>query len=387
MIGPDEIRIKAARLYPQAVAAWLCGEEFFPRTIPANLKPSALYSDAVQQVNLLVSRSKQAVGYGYSLTLENRRSRLYGEQNFPIAITLDSREDLLRLIGKLAEFRRLNRAVDLVRERHADLMPWIQSHWKQLLTVESDLPALLKVVAYLKDNPRPGCFIRELPLAISTKLVESHAKLLAQWLDIVTPNFVDFAFDRQQFAPRYGFRAPDDQLWLRILDPEMLEELRCPGDELALPLSTLAALPVCNARAIVVENKINLLTLPPLRRTIALGGLGRAVTRLFALPWMDLLPITYWGDIDVEGLQILADVRHRWPLTQSFMMDEATLDRFTPFVVPGNSHSPDLPPPVALNLDEIAAFARCRDQGIRLEQERIPPSAIAIQLSAWIERG
>ncbi|MCC6508502.1 MAG: hypothetical protein IT423_05310 [Pirellulaceae bacterium] len=377
MITPDEIRTKAARLYPQVVAAWLRDEEIFPRLIPANLETSKLISEAITQQQALRAHSKAARGYGYSLRMESRRSRDYGEQDFPTAVIFDSRDDLLKLIGKLGEFQRLTKMVNEIRLRQPQLKSWTESNWKRLIGLEGELSQLLDVVEYLQDHPRPGCFIRELPLAISTKLVEEHTNILAPWLDELLPaDCVDFGFDRHHFAARYGFRSVDDQLWIRILDPTLQIALRCPGGELGLPITTLAALPVEQCEIILVENKINLLTLPPLAKTLALGGLGQGITQLFRIEWLSSLPIKYFGDIDVEGLRILAMVRDRWPQTQSLMMDRQTLDAYSHLIIPGNRHAPDLPVPVELTPDEAAAFIACRDQQLRLEQERIPQFVI-----------
>ena len=383
MITPEEIRAKARRLYPLAVAAWLRGEEIFPRAVPVNLRPSPVFSEALAEQQAILAHSKQTLGFGYSVERQTIRSRRHATQEFAVAITLDTREDLLRLIGKRREFHRLTEAVNLIREREPDLSKWVVSkaNWRRLLEVYDDLQQLLDVVVYLKAHPRPGCFIRELPLAISTKLVEQHASILSQWLDMLIPHHVDVDFSWKQFAQRYGFRSAEDHLWLRILDEQMLDELRCPGSELTVPHGTLEALPVRDARVIIVENKINLLTLPALRRTIGLGGLGNAVTQLFNVSWIKQLPVTYWGDLDVEGLRILARLRRHWPQAQSMMMDSATLADLAELVIRGNPHDENALPPDELTEEERAAFIRCRDESLRLEQERIPQWIVNERLS------
>ncbi len=264
-----------------------------------------------------------------------------------------------------------------IRTRQPRLNEWLTNHWKRLIGLENELTHLLDVVEYLLEHPRPNCFVREIPLAISTKLVEQNAGLISVWLDnLLPPHAIDFGFERSQFAGRYGFRSVDDHVWIRILDSELQGELRCPGPELALPRATVAALPVRNVDVVIVENKINLLTLPARRRTIALGGLGKGVTQLYRIEWLSSLPINYFGDIDVEGLQILAHVRNHWPQTRSWMMDEATLLEFRELIIAGNEHPPDLEPPAELTESERVAFIACRDNRWRLEQERIPQAVI-----------
>ena len=387
MITPDEIRAKADRLYPLVVNAWLRDEPFFPHTLRANLERSRDFSQARAEHQALMEQSKHTLGFGYSVVQEKIASRRHATQNFAVAITFDTAEDLLRLIRKQHEFRRVVKAANLVRQREPDLHGWVQSQWRQLLSIDAALPQLLDVVAYLKVHPRPGCFIRELPLAISTKLVEQHANVLGQWLDILTPHAVDVTFDHKHFAERYGFRAKDDQLWLRILDTDMLSELQCPGTELAMPRATLEGLPVRDAHVIIVENKINVLTLPPLRRTVAVGGLGNGVPQLFKVSWIEQLLVTYWGDIDIEGFRILARVREKWPQTKSFMMDNVTLDDFANLVIPGNAHDAQTAAPAKLNDAERATFERCRDECLRLEQERIPQAGVNERVADVVQSG
>lgn len=382
MITPEQIRAKAKALYGRVIDAWLEGRDFFPYVLPANLKPAPTYLEAKDEQHALREGSKQKLGYGYSLEVRAINTRRHSTQELAVAVSFETRDDLLKLIGKWQEFRRLTRLVELVRARQPQLEPWIRKHWSKLLAVEDSLSQLLDVVEYLKAHPRPNCFMRELPLAVSTKLAEEHSRLLGQWLDILMPEAVDVTYGFDQFALRYGFRAPDDQLLFRILDLSMLAELQCPGTEIALPLTTLAALPVREAKVIIVENKINLLTLPSMPRTVALGGFGNAVSRLFRIPWIESLPLVYWGDIDIEGLEILARVRSRWPHVESLMMDGRTLEQHRHLCIPGNEHSPELPPPDALTAEEQAAFLACRDHHLRLEQERIPPDVVKDRLTS-----
>ncbi len=376
MITPQEIRAKAVRLYPQFVTAWLQGEDIFPYRIRTSLKPSKNMSEAIAEQQLLRSMAKSATGYGYSLQFERRNSRGYGQQDFIDAILIDTQEDLLHLAGKTREFRNLSGAVKNVRSAFPELNDWLVQNWKQLIPAIGCIDALQSVVQYLLEHPRPSCFMRELPLAISTKLIENHTGLLSQWLDILLdPSDIDVSYPRERFAERYGFRSPDDHVLLKLLDESLMAELQCPGTELMLPEATLARLPVesvRNVRVLIVENKTNLLSLPALPRTLAIGGLGRAVTRFERVPWIDHCPILYWGDIDIEGFQILSTVRTRWPQTRSIFMDCAALQQFKHWIIGRDDQATCHELPINLSHEERLALIACIDNRWRLEQERIP---------------
>lgn len=376
MITPDEIHDKAKRLYPKFVSAWLQSESnFFPCSLAANKKVSDDYSSASTEIQQLRRSSKEVVGYGYSVRWELRRTRRFGEQNFPAEIFFETADDLLRYISKLTEFKQLTQRIEIVRQQQPCLENWLQAHWKQLLTLDVDVKDLLKVVGYLREHPRPNCFPRELPLSISTKLIEAHEKLLAEWLDLVlSPECIASEFSHRQFAKRYGFRESEPHYIVRVLDPELMRELSFPGCEISLPLDTLTALRLLNVHVVLVENKINLLTFPYLQRGIALGGLGHGIEVLLRMPWLKTNRVTYWGDIDIEGLSILSRLRERYPHVQSILMDDVCLERWESLWIRGNESL--LEQPMFLEAGEGRAFVRCRESNVRLEQERIPQAEI-----------
>lgn len=125
-----------------------------------------------------------------------------------------------------------------------------------------------------------------------------------------------------------------------------------------------------NAATDIVENKVNLLTLPPCTRTIGLGALGRAVSELRTVRWLATVPVTYWGDLDVEGFEILSSLRVEFPHAQSVLMDCETLARYQSLSIAGTGRRPSQPP--HLTASESRAFDRCVQGNMRLEQERIP---------------
>lgn len=376
MITPDEIHDKAKRLYPKFVSSWLQSESnFFPCSLAANKKVSDDYSSASTEIQQLRRSSKEVVGYGYSVRWELRRTRRFGEQNFPAEIFFETADDLLRYISKLKEFRQLAQKIETIRQQQPCLESWLQYHWKQLPTLDVDVEDLLKVVGYLREYPRPNVFPRELPLSISTKLIEAHENLLAEWLDLVlAPEWIASEYSRRQFAKRYGFREIEPHYIVRVLDPDLMRELSFPGSEISLPIETLIDLPLSNVHVVLVENKINLLTFPFLQRGIALGGLGFGIEVLLRIPWLQTNRVTYWGDIDIEGLSILSRIRERHPHVKSILMDDVCLTRWEALWIRGNPAV--LEQPRFLEAGEGRAFARCRESSIRLEQERIPQAEI-----------
>ena len=375
MITPEDILEKAKRIYPKAVKAWLEGEltAFFPHRVPVNLSLAKDHATAISQVEQLRQSSKEARGHGYTVQYESRRSRTYGLNQFPIAIWIETLDDLVRMVGRSQEWNKLRTATETLRTRRPELSQWLvwKSNWTNLLEVADDLPGLLDIVDYFLSHPRPDCFARELPIAVSTKLLESNRRRLAGWLDLVLPpHAIDHRYGYDAFEPRYGLRYARPHYLVRVLDGDFQAELGLPFDELSLPAESLSQLPVANARILIVENKVNLLTLPALERTIALGGLGNGVTQLGDILWLHENPVYYWGDLDADGFVILDRLRRLLGQIQSVLMSQATFHTFQNLATPGNgSDQRELTHLVAEEQECYEILCRTNR---RLEQEHLP---------------
>jgi hypothetical protein len=370
VISPEELRTKAENLYREFLRAWLTGDSFFPRTIPVNRQLDATdHAGAIAAITALREGSKEVRGFGYSIEWREKRSRAFGRNPFPERIFFETQDDLLRFITKRSEFSAFSTAVDRLRSEFPELNGWISSHRQLLVDVEPDLDGLLHVLRYFRANPRPGLFARELPLPVDTKFVERQEHVLRDWFDLVLPPN-SIRSDEIHFCRRFGLRYPELHAFIRFLDSDLQHEVNCPWPELSLPLSVLATFPISNAKAVIVENKVNLLTLRLCPRTIGLGALGRAVSELRAVPWLATVPIYYWGDLDVEGFQILSALRAEFPHTKSMLMDAAAVRRYQSIAGSGTGNSWSRP--AHLTSDEASAFDICSEGNLRIEQERIP---------------
>lgn len=384
MITSQELVQKASRIYARAISAWLASDDsFFPYRIPCDLSMPASQSELIQQVEKLRSESKEVKGFGYSITWEEKAKRLYGRNHYPAAILIESLDDLIKLLRKATEFRELQSSVERVRGRFPKLNDWILKNWAKLLPVTSQLDQLLSVVQFMIDNPRPDCFTRELQLSISTKLIERNKPLLSAWFDALLPDgAIDFGSTRS-FEQRYGFRYSRPHLLIRFLDTNLASELNCQWSELSLPVTEIDRMPVTSASVFVVENKVNLLTLPKRSRSLALGGMGAGVTALFDINWLSKQRLYYWGDLDMDGFEILARLRHRFPHTQSMFMDLATLETHRALAIPiVNRNTDEANEPPELTECERAAYRICKVEHLRFEQEHIAQFLV----NQWFEK-
>lgn len=375
MITPAEISAKAVRAYPRMLVAWLQNNQLdsiFPLAVRAKLVPVKNNVPAtIAAVEVLRANSKEKRGWGYTIHWEERHSRDFGHNRFPDRITIDTLDDLLRLADRQQEFAETYRVVIRLREEFPTLAGWLASNIRTVYRLAGVLEGLIEVTRFFLNNPWPDCYARQIPAAVDTKFVERYQALLRVWLDTLLPASA-IQSGETKFELRFGLRDGQPHTAVRTLDRDLQTELDWPFDEFSVPLRSLATLPVRKTTVFIVENQLNLLTVPPFKRGIAIRGEGKAVTRLGRLEWLRDNRIVYWGDIDVEGFQILSSLRSLFPRdsVRSIMMDPETLRLHAAFIVEGNAIAIGEPP--HLTDEERAAFRQCAEHRQRLEQEKIP---------------
>ena len=94
-----------------------------------------------------------------------------------------------------------------------------------------------------------------------------------------------------------------------------------------------------------------------------------AVTALGELHVLRDANVFYWGDLDVQGFEILSLLRERNPMTRALLMDRVTWEKFGPFAVAGKpSRSSSI---AHLSREETELYEELKYGNHRLEQERI----------------
>jgi len=63
-------------------------------------------------------------------------------------------------------------------------------------------------------------------------------------------------------------------------------------------------------------------------KLIAIFGSGFSVHNLKNAQWLSNCELLYWGDLDVQGFEILSQFRSYFPHAQSMLMDKITFEKF-----------------------------------------------------------
>ncbi|EMJ93513.1 Wadjet anti-phage system protein JetD domain-containing protein [Leptospira alstonii] len=377
MISPEEILKKAEKYFPTVLKNFLLNVSSFPWEISVGkVSPGELLRFA-EPLRILEKNSKQERGFGYRLFSSPKETRKFGTQTLPESIVFDTQSDFLIYIGKEKEFASYQKNVKLILNLMPDLRDWILEFPMFVIEKEDGWEELLEVCDYFRKNPKSGLYIRELPVRVHTKFIEENKTILRKLLDFLIPNEV--LVESSVFEDRYGLKREEGLVRFRILDSEISKNCFGGLSDISVPIGEFRSLQIQGCeRILLIENKTNFsnihnfLTIPKLQKTVAIFGKGWGLGILRDCEWLKTKELFYWGDLDVQGFEILSTLREIFPAVRSFLMDRKTFHTFREFAVNGVLGR------VAglrfLSEEESATWELLTSlpEKNRLEQERIP---------------
>ena len=388
MISVAQLREKAKRKYWHVLKDLLKSEiqgdtkdqSIFPLIIAADKQLPGDFNAMRLAIEELVENSFEKKGSGYRLTFEEHKTRRYGIQSIPACISFDSGSDYFSFIRKHDESKKILTSANQLRTSLPQLNPWIENNPQKICKYLGEWDEIIKVLNYFVRFPRPAMYIRELPVDVHTKFIETHTAILRELLEVLIPNHMDR--EGSKFEEQFHIKTPEPMIRLRNLDNSMHEQLFTFADDLAIPSRSFNRLNLNCDCVIITENLMTYLTLPPKKRTIAIFGGGFQVEILKEAPWLQGKTVFYWGDIDAHGFRILSNVRRFLPGTISLMMDEKTFERFALFA--GDGAGSQIPVETGLNLDpqELFLYRHVTANNLRLEQERIPQNYVTAKIES-----
>ncbi len=380
MIQPEGIKKEALRWYNDFLIASIQGLSFFPKEVRfGKIKPSETlknFSKIQKEIENLRQGSKDTIGYGYQVDFIKIKDQKIGEQFFPNRIFFETTDDYLKCIRKEKEYEKFCRVTNKIISEIPELKVWIINRPQKIIDNFEKWEDLLKVCKLFIKNPKPNSYIRELPLDISTKFVETNQATIRLLLDTLIEEHINL--DETDFEKRFNLKYKEELIRIRILDDSLAKKLFFGVNDLSIPHTQFVSLNVPCKRVFVLENHtnfsniFNFLTLPHLAESIAIFGKGFQIGLLKNARWLSDKQIIYWGDIDAHGFQILSQIRGYFPKTHSCMMDFETFNDFKDLAITGiDTTMPEL---AHLTPDEHQLFTHLLElnERNRLEQEKIP---------------
>lgn len=275
-----------------------------------------------------------------------------------------------------AEFTAFSRILAEVPPRfHRHLV----RHRSLVMTIGTEETIRVAAVAgSLEPGQADGLPLRALPIiGADTKFFERNERLLTGLLDI--------RFDHRVSAvglKRFLDAAPASGQWLLVVD---LDGGLLPYPELRLADQTIAAKGLPGDHMLVVENESCRHAIPRIGGCVAVLGAGRNV-RWLSAPALADHAVTYWGDLDTWGLEILASARRLRADLQPVMMDHTTFESHRALAVA--EPQPAARPEVGLTVEEGRLFdlLAASPKG-RVEQERLPVDWVRDRLDSLATDG
>lgn len=345
-----------ADLRAQSLKAWNSGSLLRELLEPAGLYPrrrplkrptaAVLLSDyaAVRAWASELAAGEEA----YSLETVEVGRRTIGSNRIPAAAVFATVDDEIAFAGKAREAARFRSLAEDLGGMHPLLLGWASRRPLKLLELGSDALTSAQVALWLRDNPAPGIYVRQLGLpGVHTKFIERHRQVIDQMLAAVTPDSepgetalvhpaaeeaagTDAALEdgvgrtpAARFAQRHGFLHPPELVRFRLLDPEA--DPFGGARDVTVTAEAFSSLQLPIDTVIATENQVNFLALPERAGTLALYGGGYGFSSLRDAVWLRECRILYWGDIDTHGFRILDQLRAVHPHVESVLMDEQTL--------------------------------------------------------------
>lgn len=383
MIKPEEIKDKAKRKYKEFLKNEIDiffankTEDFFPLVIRGDT--GSVNDDLLKRqkdLQLLISKSKNSIGKGYSLELEQINSRKYGEQTDVKKIYFEDKTQFLDFIGEVKSYNRFLEACTILKQNTIlskdQVCSWTQTHISDLLIDEEDgfWKDICLCAEWLERNQNSNLYIREIKLPVHSKFIESNTSLIKS---LTSKSNSELCFEET-----FGLRAKPALIRIRSLDANHPINLGGIGiEECTIPISDLNKLPASFydyfKKIYIVENEMVFLTFPKVPESICIWGHGFTVNVLKDVSWLGKKELYYFGDLDEHGFEILSTLRRYYPKIQSFCMTCEIFNKYEKYVVKGVRLSGNIVPE-NLTTEEMKFFMEIRNASIeasRLEQERI----------------
>ena len=314
---------------------------------------------------------------GCPVTLENRKvPKTTAVIAVPVSIEVPTGDAAIAIVGNRARSAVVSCADRWGRLRDRAFAPEAAAEfiWKTRKRSDIDFDLLTAAADWARGHETTGMTPRELPIP------DMQGKLLNPKGDRVLVALL-------AGKPNLGLRDRPEKVELKYLDPA------APTGFGLCVLGTrdkrdLARPPYPCRRAVILENRDTFNSFPMTgacsSATVAiLGNDNQGPTTVSEIPWLTEIPeVYYWGDMDADGLEILARYRRAGLDCESLLMsydDFQRLERYGTTLTKGNKRIRNRPEDS--ELARYLTYGECKlYQALcagklpksRIEQEKIP---------------
>jgi len=319
LLKPDDVKSRLGKRYNNNHIEWLFGKGDWPFEVPLGIptEPEAL--DNLHNVQEWQRQWHEWQGIGKINWVDKRWSKL-GTQQLPERIIFDNPLNIVKWIGKQGEWEQITTRYALITKHWPGLVGVLPRYLKVLIDYEhEDFKRLISVLDWLEKNPKSELYIRQLPVeGIDTKWISKRKSLVSDLLKVIRGNE-----NTRDFYQLTGIRHEPGLVRFKVLDGELRNMLGGLSDVSAV-VKDIANLSLPIKQVYIVENLQTGMAFDDIKGAMVFMSQGYAVELYSKIPWLNNLPIIYWGDIDTHGFAILNRLRNYFPNVSSILMDEKT---------------------------------------------------------------
>src|SRR5690625_2750744 len=141
----------------------LSREELFPRRLTLKVPTARDLSVRFQEVRSWIAELEAGARH-YRLVCKTVNNRVVGSNTLPAEAWVDSRMQALAWLGRQRDAELFSDMMTLARQQQPELLTWLERRPLKALELAGDWPRLLSVVGWLRQNPRPGVYVRQVDL-------------------------------------------------------------------------------------------------------------------------------------------------------------------------------------------------------------------------------
>jgi len=314
-----------------------------------------------------ISNEKSGDKKGWTITWKNIKF-ITRNQNWPSQILIESEEDLLHLLKKEKEVKLFKQILQQLLEWNPELQVWLVANYKKILAKEQSWKGICDVVDYFLLNDVSNYYLRSLPVHVDTKFIEQHDTTILSMLKHLVPE--RFPLEVKSLEEALGLKSKQYLFTVRWLDINLAKSYNIDLEVMGITLSGLQQLDNNVKEIWLVENETNLYLVPNRKNALIIFSRGYAVNLLKSIPLFENVKLFYWGDLDIDGFNILHDFKKMYNHVKSVLMDIETVEYHQAEKVKIEPLSKNRILPL-LNENELKAFEHLAENKWRIEQEKL----------------
>jgi len=364
----EKIHEYSEKLYKNLISSFLLNEiDIFPleiKKLRLKLNETEWMLFFQTTAKLLELHSKKNKSFGYSVKYQSLgKSKIMHE----IRIFFETLQDFLKFINKENDYNIKYHNFNLLITNYSEHKDLIANNLNLLSLKTSDLHLIIDYTNFIKENPNFIFNNREIPLSGSTKFIEQNKRNFKNLWKILK---IKLSLPVSGFTPLIRFRLSDTNRSFihnkNILDYSIL-------------LSDFIEIEFPEKYIFIIENKTTYLHFPVINNSIIIHGEGYFYRKLIHAKFLKDKIIYYYGDLDIDGLNILSGVRRLFFQTKSIFMTKEIFLKFNELTIPDKKKVHNLPSFLTNEEKDLFIYLNSVERN-RLEQEKIPIS----EVEKWI---